>query len=1385
LNFIWNKNDSYFKLKNQSFLFLFHHPTDSLGAEDMDGNPFYEPTRELKFVRNLESGHFTILLLPTQIAGLQRWQIFSYNSRTELIDSFNVERSTDGRFNTKGTQLYTSPDPQYQKSVLEREPGTCPFTGQDMIPLVSDKGYAETALCFGGKGNYIRVPDADSLNISEELTIEAWVYLKDSTSNQKIVSKALWAGEDAGGYIFGVGSKQLYCDFWNHEHENYEFRGGTISNNKWNHLAITWATNGEIIGYINGKAVGTMAAGAQPIGKSLEDLIIGAAPRGSAFYVEGIIDEVRIWNVARTEHDLKSTMHQRLVGNEPGLAGYWRFDEGSGTKVYDQTDNANHGTIKGTLTFKKSDAPIGDQPGIRRTSFTFKKAKKAKLDFDGSNYIKVPNADSLNITEELTIEAWVQLKGTSNNQKIVSKALWTGKVPAGYILGVGSIGGVIGLYCNFWNPKKTTFRGGTISKNKWTHLAITWATNGEIIGYINGKAVGTMTAGAQPIGTNLEDLIIGAAPRPYEYKVDGIIDEVRIWNIARTKHDLKSTMHRRLVGNEPGLAGYWRFDEGSGEKVYDQTDNANNGTIQGNAKWVSSDAPIHDQPPGLSALLYFQQEQAATGHEPEKKPLKRNARVMLVMTTSQVAALDFAVSNQGRLAQVPGKINLGSINSAGGLPLISTDPMGLTVNGAILNFTSVKPNVTPLLFESATGQLGLYFQGINNDEFTVAHFETTQSAKAQYSLNTKYDVFIGRTAEDTHLGVTELVLVRPVGTEISRGKKLRIGGDTIAVKSITGNRITLSNGISDGLVKGTPIYLVDGGPITGDDPKKSELYLIARSAGDDANSAKITVADDDSELPDYCTVKIGEEDPWTWKRVPRQVQKFAATLNGTANERMFVGTLTGKLETKYSELTVAGRIKHSLQKGDTLQVGGKTRVVVSDTWDPTKAYNDKDNKTTIPIGQSPITLANQGAFVNLSQEYFGELQEALSIKSTSAELILKLGNKPSGRTLEIGDTLLVKNLKLTVASKKPAITVIPDTLAGKGTAVYWRKTTNPEEDEYLGKLQFGWDCSDDNLYISKSLTEITILNKDDLGSLNSDVTLTIGGFTIETAKGKVQETVDTIEIPIDKTSLCLAQAGKKVYRLNNTQFIGKLTDDLSNDDTGLAVDTEGSLLQTLEAEDLISINELQVTVQSQVSFPTNSNLISIAIIKPDSINLPIFLLAYDYDHVHVAGRKPKFIVNPALAEFIVNPALAEGRVQDTEKATQVVTGASSKWISDPVEYSLQGSLSQTDPGKLAKFDAQADVSLETWVQSCDIFALSFNGVDDSVSLGSTNGLEVKEGQHQPQHTIEAWVYLEHFPDKNSRSWLSLLGQNGPGACHWLVNHDGSMQVGVYGTGLGW
>lgn len=337
---------------------------DTLGVQDMDGQKFCEPTLCLSLVRNLDRGRFTAALLPTQIPDLLRWQIFAFNSRTGRIDSFNIERDPDGLFNTQGTQYFTSPDPQYRDAVFERTPGKCPFSGQDLVPIVSDTDYAETALAFDG------VNDCVDLGTPAALSFQGGSYTFEA-----------WVQHDGGGWLFtkwneGVsGTLQIKIAADGKVAVVHGVTPGEVQTSislppgQFNHIAVTYnkATQSCVI-YLNGEPAGSGSVGFAP---GSERVLIGGFYRGTQpeGFFKGVVDEIRIWDRPRSLDELLADMKHRLIGNEPGLIAYYRFDEGEGGRLHDQTDSSCHGEIRGGASWVTSDAAVGDHPGVRRDSF--------------------------------------------------------------------------------------------------------------------------------------------------------------------------------------------------------------------------------------------------------------------------------------------------------------------------------------------------------------------------------------------------------------------------------------------------------------------------------------------------------------------------------------------------------------------------------------------------------------------------------------------------------------------------------------------------------------------------------------------------------------------------------------------------------------------------------------------------------------------------------------------------------------------------------------------------------------------------------------------------------------------------------------------------------
>lgn len=208
------------------------------------------------------------------------------------------------------------------------------------------------------------------------------------------------------------------------------------------------------------------------------------------------------------------------------------------------------------------------------------------LQFDGvDDYVEIPDSPILNITDSLTLEAWVNLSNPNADQKIVGKS----PMGFGYVLGVlnGS------LYPEVWDADGGwhSFQAGSIPPNRWTHLAVTWQTGGDMIGYINGVPVMTVTTGSAEIGVSANVLRIGCAPWSGSHAAAGLLDDVRIYDRALSGLEIRKTMARAPVGNESGLVASWGLDEGFGSVTRDRTVNHYDGMLINGPIWISGHVP--------------------------------------------------------------------------------------------------------------------------------------------------------------------------------------------------------------------------------------------------------------------------------------------------------------------------------------------------------------------------------------------------------------------------------------------------------------------------------------------------------------------------------------------------------------------------------------------------------------------------------------------------------------------------------------------------------------------------------------------------------------------------------------------------------------------------
>jgi len=219
-----------------------------------------------------------------------------------------------------------------------------------------------------------------------------------------------------------------------------------------------------------------------------------------------------------------------------GLVGYWSFDEGTGTIAYDLSGYGNNGTLYNDPTW--TTGKVG-----------------GALIFDGvDDYIDVidTGTSSLDTTSAFTISVWIYPNQISTGRRyaLVSKRKNTYPL-SGYFLGLdnegwcddnpGDLKATIGF--NYGNQSTVYIEcvdKGSVSKDIWKHLVVTYNSSGDIRAiYENGikqNSIGMRNVGT--IDTNNESLFIGKGH--YDGPFSGKIDEVRLYNRALSDAEIKA-----------------------------------------------------------------------------------------------------------------------------------------------------------------------------------------------------------------------------------------------------------------------------------------------------------------------------------------------------------------------------------------------------------------------------------------------------------------------------------------------------------------------------------------------------------------------------------------------------------------------------------------------------------------------------------------------------------------------------------------------------------------------------------------------------------------------------------------------------------------------------
>ena len=446
------------------------------------------------------------------------------------------------------------------------------------------------ALQFNGTDQYVTFGRALG---ADTFTLETWFnWTGGATASSgtggvvaiPLITKGRGEGDGSNvdcNYFFGITAAGLLAaDFEDMASGgNHPVTGSTsITQGTWHHAAATYdGTTWKL--YLDGNLDAESVANATPRNDSIQHAGLGTAmtSTGAASgYFQGILDEARIWNSARTVSEIQSTMGIE-ISSDPNLLGRWGMNEGVGTGVMDSS-----------------------QPNLGTAVFT--------------------------------LEAWVNRASDGTSMGTGTGGLGTGSLPAGYPVltkGMGEGESPANVNMNYWLGIATTgviaadfedaINGGnhpalgttSIPEGEWHHVAATYDGNCWNL-YLDGNletisGLTTQCPNFTPELRSIQHAALASSlqssgnPNSASGYFAGIIDEVRIWNRALTPTEISNNKDLAIT-SDTNLLARWGMNEGSGSPINSSV-GIFPGTLTNSPSWVDGfEPPSGNQAPDAPTL---------------------------------------------------------------------------------------------------------------------------------------------------------------------------------------------------------------------------------------------------------------------------------------------------------------------------------------------------------------------------------------------------------------------------------------------------------------------------------------------------------------------------------------------------------------------------------------------------------------------------------------------------------------------------------------------------------------------------------------------------------------------------------------------------------------
>ncbi|MEV6576241.1 LamG-like jellyroll fold domain-containing protein [Streptomyces sp. NPDC051577] len=357
---------------------------------------------------------------------------------------------------------------------------------------------------------------------------------------------------------------KLRGKLWNGTSANPVLSPGTVTDNRWHHVALTGGATGQTM-YLDGTKIGSVAGAVKP--ETLAHAYLGADHASTGWdgktgdagvrYFGGQLDEAAIYPKelsAKTVADHYKARTRQVTGDgdqyvgsvtADAPAGHWRLDETGGTTAVSRI-----AATTGNGTYTK--ATLG-------TTGVFGVGDGTAAQFAGDGYIGLPGLGQANT--DVAVEVWFRTDEPGVLVSDQSQPLAGAQAPSGSWTPVLYVGADGKLHGEYPSPGVTPSNASTetVTDNEWHHAVISARSDIQTL-YLDGTQVALKT-GAPVNHQSNNRTFVGAgfaktwpsAPANISY-FTGQIDEVAVYQHALTGIQISDHYRARAQANASSLA---------------------------------------------------------------------------------------------------------------------------------------------------------------------------------------------------------------------------------------------------------------------------------------------------------------------------------------------------------------------------------------------------------------------------------------------------------------------------------------------------------------------------------------------------------------------------------------------------------------------------------------------------------------------------------------------------------------------------------------------------------------------------------------------------------------------------------------------------------------